>query len=244
MGAGAVTALLRRLGAFLLEPAEHPASPRAEPRAPLPAAPLARPTRVAVLGAPADVPAVAAACAGELRARHRASAALVCLWRPGGEPPPGGLDGADRGIGGDADDRPDGVASPAGATTPGARRVAAALAADGLRATACGRLAWLALPDPPGEAASVLRRGLALAGVPVAIAVAGPRPEELEPILATADIAVAVLPAGTGEALRDLAIAHLPGAERGIVGPLPPGPPRWAALAGLTRLRSLPGGAA
>jgi hypothetical protein len=181
-----------------------------------------------VLGSPADVPAVAAACAGELRARHRAAAGIVCLWRPGGDAPAADDDGGD------------GAVSPAGATTPGARRVAAALASEGLRTTACGRLVWLALPDPAAEAAVVLRRALVLARVPVAIAVAGPRPEALEPILATADVAVAVLPADAGEPLRDLALAGLPGPLRSIVGPPPPGPSRWAALAGLTRLRSLP----
>jgi hypothetical protein len=183
-----------------------------------------------VLGSPGDVPAVAAACAGELRARHRAAAGLVCLWRPGGDAPAR-----------EDEDEGGGAVSPAGATTPGARRVAAALAAEGLRTTACGRLVWLALPDPAAEAAVVLRRALALAAVPVAIAVAGPRPEALEPILATADVAVAVLPADAGEPLRHLALESLPGQLRSIVGPPPPGPPRWAALAGLTRLRSLPG---
>ena len=151
--------------------------------------------------------------AGELRARAGAGSALVCLWRPGGE--------ALR-----DDDDP---ASPAGATTPAARRVAAALEAEGLRATACGRLAWLALPDDPEDAAPVLRRGLALAAVPVVIAVAGPRPAAFEPVLATADLALAVLPADAAAPLRDLALASLPGFGH-IVAPLPPGPPRWAAL--------------
>ena len=117
--------------------------------------------------------------------------------------------------------------------------MAAALEAEGLRATACGRLAWLALPDDPEDAAPVLRRGLALAAVPVVIAVAGPRPAAFEPVLATADLALAVLPADAAAPLRDLALASLPGLGH-IVAPLPPGPPRWAALAGLTRLRSLP----
>jgi len=215
-----VTALIRRLGAFLLEPAEPSVPP---PAGPPPASPPVRPLRAAVLGGPAHVPPVAAACAGELRARAGSGSALVCLWRPGGEA-----------LRDDED-----PASPAGATTPAARRVAAALEAEGLRATACGRLAWLALPDDPPEAAPVLRRGLAVAAVPVVIAVAGPRPAAFEPVLATADLALAVLPADAEEPLRALALASLPGAGH-LVAPLPPGPSRWAALAGLTRLRSLP----
>ncbi len=59
-------------------------------------------------------------------------------------------------------------------------------------------------------------------------------------MLAVADVGLAVLPAEAEEALRALALEHLPGAVRRIVAPLPPGPPRWAALAGLARLRSLP----
>lgn len=213
-----MTTLIRRLGAFLLEPSDPPASPSPPPP---PSAPPAIPARAVVLGGAAHVPPVAAACAGELRSRGKAAAALVCLWRPGGDP---------------LDEDP---ASPAGATTPAARRVAAALEAEGLGATACGRLAWLALPDDPAEAAPVLRRGLALAEVPVVIAVAGPRPAAFEAVLATADLTLAVLPADAAEPLRDLVLASLPGAGH-VVAPLPPGPPRWAALAGLTRLRSLP----
>jgi hypothetical protein len=186
-----------------------------------------------VLGGPAHVPPVAAACAGELRARAGAAAALVCLWRPGLGPP--------------ADELEHRSGPPAGATTPAARRLADTLDAEGLRATACGRLAWLALPDDAAEAAPVLRQGLPVAeaaGVPVVIAVAGPRPATLEPLLAIAELGLAVLPAEADEALRELTLTGLPGATRRIVAPLPPGPPRWAALAGLTRLRSLPAQAA
>jgi len=215
-----MTTIIRRLGAFLLEPADPVSAP--PPAAP-PSSPPVRPLRAAVLGNAAHVPPVAAACAGELRARAGAGSALVCLWRPG------------RSALGDDED----PTSPAGATTPAARRVAAALDAEGLRATACGRLAWLALPDDPADAAPMLRRGLALAAVPVVIAVAGPRPAAFEPILATADLALAVLPPDASEALRALALASLPGVGH-VLAPLPPGPPRWAALAGLTRLRSLP----
>jgi hypothetical protein len=74
------------------------------------------------------------------------------------------------------------------------------------------------------------------------LAIAGPRPPALEPLLAAADLAIAVLPAGTEEALRELAVATLPARIALTLPPLSPGPPRWAAMAGLARLRSLPPG--
>ena len=228
-----MSGLLRRVGAFLLEPSEPVTAP--PPTEPAPAqagaaAPVVRAaTRAAILGAPPHVPAIAGACAGELRARAGSPAALVCLWRPGPAPPePGDEDAAE------------GAGSPAGATTPAARRLAASLVHQGLAATACGRLAWLALPADPVRAVADVRRALGTAGVPAVLAVAGPRPAALEPVLAVADLGLAVLPADTEPALRDLAVAHRPGAQRCVVAPLAPGPPRWAALAGLARLRSLP----
>ncbi len=132
------------------------------------------------------------------------------------------------------------ASAPAGATTPAARRLAAALEQDDLAATACGRLTWLALPDEPDRAVAAVRRALPAVPVPVVIAVAGPRPAALEPVLAVADVGLAVLPPDAEETLRALALEHLPGTLRRLVAPLPPGPPRWAALAGLARLRSLP----
>jgi hypothetical protein len=219
-----MTGFLGRVGAFFVEPAARAAEP-----APAPAA-VATPLAAAVLGAPAAVVAVAAACAGELRARHRANAALVCIWRPAGQPP--------------AVDEPEGAEpparSPAGATTPGARRLAHRLAARELPATACGRLAWLSLDCDPEAAAAQIRRGLGLAGTPLVLAVAGPRPEAFEPLLETLDLAIAVLSPDEDPSLRALAAAALPARHRAILPPLAPGPPRWAAMAGLARLRALP----
>jgi hypothetical protein len=166
-----------------------------------------------VLGAPTAAVPVAAACAGELRAQARAAAAVLCVWR-GGEPP-------------------------AGATTPAVRRLAARLAAHGLAATASGRLAWVALDPAPGDAAAQVQRARALAGAPVVLAVAGPRPAAFEPLLADAALALVVLPAEADETLRALALATLPSRASLAVPPLPPGPPRWAAMAGLARMRSL-----
>jgi hypothetical protein len=219
-----VSGLLGKAAAIFYEAAESPA-----PSPPAPAAGAAH-VEAAVLGAPAVVVPVAAACAGELRARARTAAALVCIWRPAGAPPP--------------PVEPDGgepaARSPAGATTPGAKRLAARLSAHDLAATACGRLAWLTLDAVASGAAGQFRRARSIAGAPVVLAVAGPRPEPLEPLLAELDLCVAVLPADIDPALHELAVARLPARSHAVVPPLPPGPPRWAAMAGLARLRSLP----
>jgi hypothetical protein len=220
-----MTGLLSRVGAFFLDQASTPAAePASAP------APVAVPQAAAVLGAPAAVVPVAAACAGELRARHGASAALICIWRPGPAPSPltecNGSEPPAR--------------SPAGATTPGARRLANRLTAHELPATACGRLAWVAL-DPDAEAAAgQVRRALLLAKAPLVLAVAGPRPEAFEPLLRSLDLAIAVLAADAEPSLRVLAAGAPPAPELVILPPLAPGPPRWAAMAGLARLRALP----
>ena len=203
----------------------------------------------AVLGAPGAVIPVAAACAGELRARGRAAAALVCTWRPGGAgagppgPQPDAWGGAATAPVLDAvGDVPSGAgtSSPAGATTPAARRLAARLSAHGLPATACGRLAWVSLEPAAEAAAAQARRALAITDVPVVLAVAGPRPAALEPLLAELDVAVAVLAPDAEPALRELALRSLATPRRIVLPPLAPGPQRWAAMAGLARLRSLP----
>lgn len=222
-----MTGLLSRVGAFFVESAEAQAP--APPPAP---APGAVPAQAAVLGAPAVVVAVAAACAGELRARSRSTAALVCVWRPAGAQP--------RPPTADAEPEVPPSRSPAGATTPGASRLAARLVAQDLAATACGRLAWLLLEPDPTAAAAQFRRCRAIAAAPLVFAVAGPRPQELEPLLGDLDLCIAVLPADIEPALRELALATLHARDNVILPPLPAGPPRWAAMAGLARLRSLP----
>ena len=86
-----------------------------------------------------------------------------------------------------------------------------------------------------------MQRCLAVADEPV-VARGGrrARPAAFEPLLAELDLAIAVLPPEIEPALRELALGTLRARERAIVPPLPPGPPRWAAIAGLARLRSLP----
>jgi hypothetical protein len=222
-GAGVEAAGMRaRFGAMFLEAKASPAPVRS----PEPPAPGAAPLGAAVVGAPRLVVPIAAACAGELRARGRTAAALVCFWRP-----------ADAGA---LDPEAPAARSPAGATTPGARRVAARLAAAGLQATACGRLAWLLLDPDPSAAAGQFLRCRAVTGVPLVLAVAGARPAPFESLLAQLDICLAVLPADAEPGLAELALAQLPARTRAVLPPLAPGPPRWAAMAGLARLRSLP----
>jgi hypothetical protein len=223
-----VSGLLERVGAFFFETTESPRG--SQPPAP---SPDAESVQAVVLGAPQLVVPVAAACAGELRARSKATAALLCVWRPADAPEqPAALEP-------ETIDTP-AARSPAGATTPGARRLADRLVARDLTATACGRLAWLALDPDPAEAAGQFRRCAVSAGAPLVLAVAGPRREPFEPILADADLCLAVLPPDIDPALRELAVARIPTRNHVVVPPLPPGPPRWAALAGLARLRSLP----
>jgi hypothetical protein len=220
-----VSGLLGRVGAFFFEESKSPA------RSTHPVVPAheASPVHAAVLGAPPAVVPVAAACAGELRARSRAAAALICVWRPVEVPRPT-----------EALELQPAARSPAGATTPGARRLAARLGARDLAATACGRLAWLALDPDAARAAEQFRRCAAAAGAPAVLAVAGPRPEPLEPLLADLDLCIAVLAGEVDPVLRELAVGRLPARAHAVVPPLAPGPPRWAAMAGLARFRSLP----
>jgi hypothetical protein len=253
-----MSSLLDRIGAFFLEPRRDPSTPEPVPErtpplglapssdrdtagfAPRAASLGSEATRIesqraasldseasptdelpafaAVLGAPGVTLPVAAACAGELRVRQRAAAAVLCVWG-GGE-------------------------APAGATTPAVRRVAARMETAGLAASACGRLAWVALDPDPEAAVAQAQRARERSLVPVVLTIAGVRPFAFEALLDEVDVAIAVLPAEADEALRALARWSLPAPESLILPPLPPGPPRWAAMAGLARLRSMKGGTA
>ena len=167
-------------------------------------------------------------CAGELRRRAAAAAVPSARWRPRAPAP------ARRRLS-------RGPRPPAGATTPGARRLAARLAAQRLAATACGRLAWLALDADPAAAA---RPG---APLPARVAARAGRPRRR-----------GAAPGRLRAAPRGRSTSRSPSCRRtptrrcarsrsarsprasGRRPPLPPGPPRWAAMAGLARLRSLP----
>ena len=210
--------LRARVGAFFFE-GDDPRPVALEQAHPAPRLPATAPLAV-VLGPTGSVVSVAAAVAGELRARERAPAALICMWRPAG---------------------PCATASPAGAATLGARRTAQRLADRGAAATACGRLAWLVLDDDPAAAAASAHRAVAAAAdAPAVVAVAAPRPAPFESLLAAADLAVVVLPSDADPALASLALSGLPARSATVQPPLAPGPARWAAMAGLARLRGLP----
>jgi hypothetical protein len=215
-----VTGLLSRVGAYLLAP-ESVAATRS-----VALVPSRRDSALdaVVLGRPDLVPASAAACAGEVRARSHAPAALLCFWRR--EPVTSREALAPR--------------TPAGVSTRAARRLAVALAAHELHATSSGRLAWLKLDPSPDVAAREVGRALAAIDLPVILGIAGPRPPAFEPLLTNVALALAVLPAETDAGLHVLTAAMLPGRENAILPPLQPGPARWAAKAGFGRLRSLP----
>ena len=220
-------------------PIVGPPAPTARPSSPTdgPSTPVAAPSPLTAIVLAADAAAIplAAACAGELRARAAAAAALLCVWRPPQvAPPPGDLELPWEALD-DAPPRP----TPSGATTPAARRLAARLTAHELAATACGRLAWLPLEPDATRAVAQARRALAIAGVPVVTAVAGPRTAAFEPLIQELGLTIAVLPADATPALHEPVLASLPAGRRAIRAPMRPGPPRWAAMAGLGRLRSL-----
>ena len=222
--------------AALLDPPQDDAAARPHfetATAPHRPEPPAQPTGAAlVFGQPSLAIPVAAACAGELRARTDAPAAVLCVWQP--------PDPASR-VRDDEDPSDERTRStPGGATTPAARRLAARLAAHGTDATACGRLAWARLPDDVPTAAASARRSLAIAEAPVVVAVTGARAAAFDDLQDEIPIAIAVLPPDADPALRSLVLGSLPAGTRLIAPPLPSGPPRWAAMAGLGRLRSLP----
>ena len=180
------------------------AAQRTEPAA-LPAA-----TRAIVLGTSSDAVPLAAAHALALRAAVRASAALVAVWRPGD------------------DDRE----ARRGAATRAAARLAARLSAHGLPSVARGRLAWLVLPVEPAAAAAAVRRASAMVEGPLVTALSGPRPAELDGLVAEHDLAVVAADPDSPLARAALAcLADLEGAAR---APLGRGMSRALALAGLT----------
>ena len=167
--------------------------------------------RAVVLGAPLDAAPLAAALALALRTADRAPAALVASWGAG-------------------------HAVARGAATPAAARLAAALARRELPAVAHGRLAWLALPAEPLEAAAAVRRAAALVDGPLVTALAGARPHELDDLVAEHDLAIVAADPETP--LARAALASL--SARGIDARACPPPRRVAralALAGLAAPR-------
>lgn len=203
-----MTGLLARAAAAFVEPATGAVAPVATNRP--------RRARALVLGRPADALALAAALAGELRARERAAAALLVTWPC--EPP-----------------RP----APA---SRAAHRLVARLDSRGLEAVARGRLAWLALAGSSVAAAAACVRAEAATEGPTVVAVTGPRCGALDALLDESDLVVIVLPRDADPALAELALAGLAACGAPVIAwpPLSGASARLLALAGRGRMRDAP----
>jgi hypothetical protein len=207
--------LLATATAWLVDPPDEPLpDPSAVALAPPPAAGEAPLTRLAVLGPPAAVPALAAAVALTWRARAGVPSALVALWRAS----------AAHGV-------PPGASGP---VLPGAAAFAARLTRRDLPVTARGRLTWLALPATCDDALPMLRHAEAAAGdLPVVLALARPREPAVDALLAERELLVVAADPGSAlaeAAATDVAALRAPVRAR---RPVPPGAARLAALAGL-----------
>jgi hypothetical protein len=155
----------------------------AEPAPALRVAERAVPATVGVLAAPREGGVAAAALALALMAARRERCAVVCRWEPRE------------------------VAPRAGAAAPAARRLAERLARRGTQAAARGRLVAVALPAAPDAARAEAERVLAaVEETPVVLLMAGPRPEALDPLLATLDRLVVVTPSDAPPGLEGLAL--------------------------------------
>ena len=203
--------------------------------------------RVAVLGSATHAAPMAGALAGALRTANGAQTAAVAIWAPEPEaaPPRHPVPSAPRRSGAlepprlaIATEAADGVPQPRSVpASPAALRLAARLTGRGLAAAARGRLAWVRLAVHPVAAALAARRLSGALEAPVVLALAGPRTEVLEALLREQDLVVIV----TEEpevALARLAVAGCVGPAVGCA-PLPIGPARLLALAGLSGARTL-----
>ena len=215
--------ITQRIAAFFVAPArdraggdtrdEAPRDARGPSRPPTPGDRRAAPA-VAVLAAPADAPALAAALGLALARVHRSPTAVICLWDPraaraGWRAPP----------------------------MPAAARLVKALAARGHETNAAGRLAIVRLSTACEEAASQALRASAAAGpAPVVVALAGPRAAAFDELLALQDLVVVAVAPGSDPALARLAASGL---DRALTCPVPPADPgRILAAAGLALLPS------
>ena len=122
--------------------------------------------------------------------------------------------------------------------TRAAAQLAARLSARDLDAAARGRLAWLALPPDPAAAAATLRRASALVDASLVTALCGPRPSELDGLVAEHDLAVVAAPPDTPLARAGVAELAAVGVTAWACAPLPRGLMRTLALAGVGGPRS------
>jgi hypothetical protein len=185
-----------------------PAAPPVIPASSAPGGTIGSAGRAAVLGPASGAVPAAAALACALRAARRDPAAVVATWTPGESP------------------RAPRLRGPA---TPAAARIAGRLEARGLAATAHGRLAWMPLTDHVVAASVAARRAAAALDVPLVIALAGPRCDIVEALLAEQDL-VLVVAADPDGPLARLAVARFRQAT--ACAPLQ-GVRRALALAGL-----------
>jgi hypothetical protein len=172
------------------------------------AAPVSPAARAIVLGVPAAVAPLAASLALSLRA----PSGVVALWHTEGATGPG-------------------------LSTRSAARLAARLSARDLPAVARGRLAWLALPDDPGDAATAVRRASAVVDGPLVTALGGARPPALEQLVGEHDLALVAAAPDTALARAALAGLAARGVEAVASAPLRRGLRRRAALAGFAAPR-------
>ena len=211
-----MSGVLERAAGFFLAPATPDSAETAAPATQRRAehAPVASAARAVVLGAPADaVPLAAALALSSLRAGG--GPALVAAW------PPDVVSRAVRA-----------AAGPVGATRAAARLTARLCARD-LPARARGRLVWLALPDEPALAAAAVRRASAVVDGLLVTALCGPRPPELDGLVAEHDLAVVVAAPDTPLTRAAAAQLRAAGIAASACAPLPRGLPRTLALAGI-----------
>jgi hypothetical protein len=171
-----VNEVLARAGAFFVAPPMHAAARTAATAVPPPA-----PARAGILAAEGDLPAASGMLAAALRARHRASAAVVCLPFPG------------RG------------GAPA---TPGAGALGRRLAWRELECSAVGSLCRVHLPADPREFVVAAWRVLGAVDVPAVVAV--PRREAaFDDLLAELDLLALTPGRDADPVLTDVAAASL-----------------------------------
>lgn len=162
------------------------------------------PRTAGVLGAAKDVGPVAQLLTAELRLRFKARCVLVAEW-----------DAVERSSG-----RPAAVSGPA-------RPLVSRLAARDLDVSAQGRSVIVRLPSDPPAAGRAWRQALAAADCPALLALTGPRPSGLDPVISELDLIVFALGAGASMELGRLAVAGLavrtpahvvpsPGVSKGI----------------------------
>jgi hypothetical protein len=224
-----MSGVLERAAGFFLAPA---AQPRPASTAMAPAA------RTVVLGSAADAVPLAAAIA-----MSPSPGGLVAVWSPTGvgvAVRPSDVEigvsvrrSDDVGLGFRPSDDAVGLARRRGIATRAAAQLAARLSARDLHAAARGRLAWLALPPDPARATAAVRRASALVDGSLVTALCGPRPPELDGLVAEHDLAVVA--AAPDAALARAAVAQLAaaGVTARACAPLPRGVMRTLTLAGV-----------